>query len=108
MPDQARFLEYFVAQGITTLVVGNCGYAPAPINPLTAPLMQAYTAFIKPRDLDWQWRTFGDYLDYLDGHGRLHSGLIRLRGHRGGLSSSLGNLIGFEGLCSRKFFSCHL
>lgn len=69
LPDQARFLEYFVAQGITTLVVGNCGYAPAPINPLTAPLMQAYTAFIKPRDLDWQWRTFGDYLDYLDDHG---------------------------------------
>jgi N-acyl-D-amino-acid deacylase len=69
LPDQAEFLEYFVAQGITTLVVGNCGYAPAPINPSTAPLMQAYTAFIKPRDLDWKWRTFGDYLDYLDQHG---------------------------------------
>lgn len=69
LPDQAEFLQHFVAQGITTLVVGNCGYAPAPINPATAPLMQAYTAFIKPRDLDWHWRTFGEYLDYLDEHG---------------------------------------
>jgi N-acyl-D-amino-acid deacylase len=69
LPDQGDFLEPFVRQGITTLVVGNCGYAPAPINPDTAPLMQAYTAFIKPRDLDWSWRTFGEYLDYLEGHG---------------------------------------
>jgi N-acyl-D-amino-acid deacylase len=69
LPDQAEFLKYYVAQGITTLVVGNCGYAPAPINAETAPLMQAYTAFIKPRDLDWSWRTFGDYLGYLEQHG---------------------------------------
>jgi N-acyl-D-amino-acid deacylase len=69
LPDQGDFLEPFVRQGITTLVVGNCGYAPAPINPETAPLMQAYTAFIKPRDLDWEWTTFGGYLDYLDRHG---------------------------------------
>ena len=69
LPDQADFLEPFVRQGITTLVVGNCGYAPAPINPDTAPLMQAYTAFIKPRDLEWGWQTFGEYLDYLEDHG---------------------------------------
>ena len=69
LPDQADFLKHFVAQGITTLVVGNCGYAPAPINPETAPLMQAYTAFIKPRDLEWHWRTFDDYLSYLEQHG---------------------------------------
>jgi N-acyl-D-amino-acid deacylase len=69
LPDQGDFLEPFVRQGITTLVVGNCGYAPAPINPDTAPLMQAYTAFIKPRDLEWNWTAFGGYLDYLDTHG---------------------------------------
>ncbi len=69
LPDQAEFLQHFLAQGITTLVTGNCGYAPAPINPATAPLMQAYTAFIKPRDLDWHWQTFGEYLTYLETHG---------------------------------------
>jgi N-acyl-D-amino-acid deacylase len=69
LPDQAVFLAPFVAQGITTLVVGNCGYAPAPINPATADLLQAYTAFIKPRDLDWQWRSFGEYLDHLEERG---------------------------------------
>ena len=72
LPDQGEFLEPFVRQGITTLVIGNCGYAPAPINPATAPLMQAYTAFIKPRDLEWNWRTFGEYLDYLERARRLH------------------------------------
>jgi N-acyl-D-amino-acid deacylase len=69
LPDQAEFLRHFVAQGITTLVTGNCGYAPAPINPVTAPLMQAYTAFIKPRDLEWQWQTFDDWLTFLETHG---------------------------------------
>lgn len=69
LSDQAEFLKPFAAQGITTLVVGNCGYAPAPINPETAGLMQAYTAFIKPRDLEWHWRTFGEYLGYLETHG---------------------------------------
>jgi N-acyl-D-amino-acid deacylase len=69
LPDQAEFLRHFVGQGITTIVTGNCGYAPAPINPATAPLMQAYTAFIKPRDLEWHWRTFGEWLTYLETHG---------------------------------------
>jgi N-acyl-D-aspartate/D-glutamate deacylase len=69
LPDQGEFLQHFLAQGITTLVTGNCGYAPAPINPATAPLMQAYTAFIKPRDLDWKWQTFDEWLTYLETHG---------------------------------------
>lgn len=69
LDDQADFLQHFVRQGITTIVVGNCGYAPAPINPATADLLQAYTAAIKPRDLDWKWRTFGEFLDHLDAHG---------------------------------------
>jgi N-acyl-D-amino-acid deacylase len=80
LPDQADYLKYFVAQGITTLVVGNCGYAPAPINPDTAPLMQAYTAFIKPRDLEWHWRTFGDYLAYLEQHG-VYMNTVALAAH---------------------------
>jgi N-acyl-D-amino-acid deacylase len=80
LPDQAEFLKHFVAQGITTLVTGNCGYAPAPINPATAPLLQAYTAFIKPRDLDWQWQTFGQYLDFLDEHG-VYMNAVSLAAH---------------------------
>ncbi len=80
LPDQAEFLRHFVAQGITTLVVGNCGYAPAPINPATAPLMQAYTAFIKPRDLEWRWTTFGEYLDYLE-HNGVYMNTVHLAAH---------------------------
>jgi N-acyl-D-amino-acid deacylase len=92
LPDQADFLKHFVAQGITTLVVGNCGYAPAPINPDTAPLMQAYTAFIKPRDLEWQWQSFGDYLSYLEEHG-VYMNTVPLAAH-GALRIAV---MGFDG-----------
>jgi hypothetical protein len=49
LPDQAEFLQHFLAQGITTLVTGNCGCS-GPINPPGA-LMQA-TRRSLPRDLD--------------------------------------------------------
>lgn len=92
LPDQGDFLKHFVRQGITTIVVGNCGYAPAPINPETAHLLQAYTGAIKPRDLDWQWRTFGEFLDFLDEHG-VYLNAVPLAAH-GALRIAA---MGFEG-----------
>jgi N-acyl-D-amino-acid deacylase len=64
-----RVLAPFVKQGITTIVTGNCGYAPAPVNPATLDQMKSYTTFLKGPELSWQWRSFGEFLDYLDEHG---------------------------------------
>ena len=57
-----------LAQGVTTEVIGNCGYSPAPLarDPTLAGAQRAAGAGLGP-DLDWTWATFGQYLDRLDG-----------------------------------------
>ena len=65
----AQVLAPFVKQGITTIVTGNCGYAPAPVNPKTLDQMKSYTTFLKGEELTWEWRSFGEFLDYLDQNG---------------------------------------
>ena len=62
-------LAPFVGQGITTLVTGNCGYSPAPVNPRTRAELDSYTAFLRGSDLPDAWLSFGEYLDYLDAQG---------------------------------------
>jgi N-acyl-D-amino-acid deacylase len=62
-------LAPFVKQGITTIVTGNCGYAPAPVNPKTLDEMKSYTTFLKGEELPWQWRSFGEFLEYLEENG---------------------------------------
>ncbi len=50
-------------QGVTTLYVGSCGSSPAPCSNATIDLLQAYAAPIHGgHELDWSWRTYGDYL----------------------------------------------
>src|SRR5215472_17003018 len=69
MASHASVLTPFVKQGITTIVTGNCGYAPAPVNPKTLDEMKSYTTFLKGEELSWQWRSFGEFLDFLDKSG---------------------------------------
>ena len=54
-----------VRQGVTTEVIGNCGSSPAPV-------VGPYAADIRARSgggpqvqPDWNWQTFGEYLDRL-------------------------------------------
>ena len=56
-----------ISQGVTTEVIGNCGYTPAPVSPVAelANELHLQTQAIGP-DLDWSWSTFGSYLDRLD------------------------------------------
>ncbi len=56
-----------ISQGVTTDVVGNCGFAPAPVSPVgeRAAELRLQTAAIGP-NLDWSWSTFGSFLDRLD------------------------------------------
>jgi N-acyl-D-amino-acid deacylase len=65
----AEVLAPFVKQGITTIVTGNCGYAPAPVNVKTLEQMKSYTTFLKGEELPWEWRSFGEFLDYLETNG---------------------------------------
>jgi N-acyl-D-amino-acid deacylase len=67
--EHGEILAPFLAQGITTIVTGNCGYSPAPVNPETVSELESYTAFLRGPDLPREWTSFGEYLGYLDKNG---------------------------------------
>ena len=55
-------------QGVTTILVGQCGISAAPIRDERVSLLDAYTGFIRAGVTpEWNWRSFAEYLDVLDG-----------------------------------------
>ncbi|MEN3302685.1 amidohydrolase family protein [Pseudonocardia sp.] len=68
-PRHEEILSCFLQQGITTLVTGNCGFAPAPAAPAFDPEMRGYTSFLRSRESRSSWPTMADYLDTLDDAG---------------------------------------
>jgi N-acyl-D-amino-acid deacylase len=60
--------ESKVRQGVTTEVVGMCGFSPAPIGPGRADLVRAWASGLG-MDLATPWQTFAQYLDHLRGLG---------------------------------------
>jgi len=59
---QKALLGGRLRQGITTELVGNCGYGPAPLAAEHLPLLQQVNGFITPEGVEWNWRSFADYL----------------------------------------------
>ena len=56
--------ESQVRQGVTTVVIGNCGSAPAPVGPLNgAFLNRRIGERAAGQGLRRDWRTFGEYCD---------------------------------------------
>jgi N-acyl-D-amino-acid deacylase len=49
-----------IRQGITTEVVGNCGFSPAPVQPQTLGLLKEYVGFLNP-DMPWDWQRLGEF-----------------------------------------------
>jgi len=66
LPDNAEILSPFVYQGTTTQVIGNCGISPSPVNKDSLSLMKEDLALITPREIPWNWSSFGDYLAVLE------------------------------------------
>jgi N-acyl-D-amino-acid deacylase len=56
-----------LSQGVTSEVIGNCGYSPAPLSSDTemALVWPEATRGLGP-DLEWSWRTFTGYLEALE------------------------------------------
>jgi len=57
-----------IRQGVTTEVIGNCGFSVAPIPiGIDKEALKAAVAYLElDPSIKWDWNSFGDYLDTLD------------------------------------------
>jgi N-acyl-D-amino-acid deacylase len=53
-------------QGVTTIVVGNCGFSAAPVARETKHLLERYWSTLGPLPVEITWSTFGEYLRRLE------------------------------------------
>lgn len=75
-------MESTLAQGITTVVAGNCGWSPAPINPgMKAEMEEWYSGFMPPGiAFKITWTTFDEYLQRVENM-RIGANIAHLVGH---------------------------
>jgi N-acyl-D-amino-acid deacylase len=68
MPDEghADVLKCLVEQGVTTVIGGNCGISPAPIDPDVVADLEALASIAMINPLDYDWRTMGEFLERVE------------------------------------------
>ena len=64
--ERLKYLEGRIRQGITTEILGNCGISVAPLSKKSRDLMRAFTGWMAPEDLPWDWESMADYLSLLE------------------------------------------
>ncbi|PYM77042.1 MAG: hypothetical protein DME03_06890 [Candidatus Rokuibacteriota bacterium] len=74
-----RRAESKVRQGVTTEVVGNCGFSPAPVSDEFLEDLRGFALHV-PAGMDFRWRSVGDYLRAFDSSGTALN-VIQLIGH---------------------------
>ncbi|MBI4609894.1 MAG: D-aminoacylase [Candidatus Rokubacteria bacterium] len=74
-----RRAESKIRQGVTTEVVGNCGFSPAPVNPAFAEDLKGFALYL-PAGMDFAWSSVGEYLDRF-GRDGCAVNVIQLVGH---------------------------
>ncbi|MBI2704186.1 MAG: amidohydrolase family protein [Actinobacteria bacterium] len=69
--------------GVTSMIAGNCGFSLAPIKPEDADYTRRMMAKVEGMPLQalesgvrWDWHTFGDYLDRLEGNVAINVGFL--------------------------------
>ena len=71
--------ESTIRQGVTTEVVGNCGFSPAPVSDEFRQEMQGFALYVPP-GMDFSWRSVKDYLRRYEDEG-LALNVAQLVGH---------------------------
>ncbi len=63
--------ESKIRQGVTTEVIGNCGYSPAPLDGPHRDQVRQMSSFLAKgaAALPWDWNTLGDYIARLEAQG---------------------------------------
>jgi N-acyl-D-aspartate/D-glutamate deacylase len=74
-----RRAESKIRQGVTTEVVGNCGFSPAPVAPEFRDELRTFALYV-PTGMDFSWRSVGDYLRAFDRDGTALN-VVQLVGH---------------------------
>ena len=74
-----RRAESKIRQGVTTEVVGNCGFSPAPATPEFRDDLRGFALYVPP-GMDFEWPSFGDYLRAFDTGGTALN-VVHLVGH---------------------------
>ncbi len=69
--------------GVTTVVGGNCGFTIAPLIPDAGEYLMRMLARVEgmpleslARGVPWNWRSFGEYLDRIDGKLAINAGFL--------------------------------
>ena len=69
--------------GVTTVFAGNCGFSIAPLSPDAGPYLMRMLARVEGMPLEsleegvpWDWASFGDYLDRLEGKVAVNAGFM--------------------------------
>ncbi len=81
LPHHHDFLFPMVEQGITTVVAGNCGFSPAPVNAKSKDLLSAISETLLDQPLPYKWRSMGEFLEYLESDSGLLFNIVQLVGH---------------------------
>ncbi len=93
----AEVLKSWAFQGVTTIVAGNCGFSPAPINHAYEDAISTYWNFSLPREgLKYEWTTMAELLDFMERNGQAFN-VAMLTGH-GVLRT---NVMGFQARFAR-------
>ena len=74
-----RRAESKIRQGVTTEVVGNCGFSPAPVSDEFREDMRGFALYVPP-GMDFSWRSVGEFLRRYEGEG-LALNVAQLVGH---------------------------
>jgi N-acyl-D-amino-acid deacylase len=66
LDDHGPLLAPFLEQGVTTVVGGNCGLSPAPVEPGGRARLESFASMTIDRPFEWTWRGMGELLDAFD------------------------------------------
>ncbi len=79
-----------ISQGVTTVVIGNCGHSPAPVTEQRRDELRQLLSVIEA-GVDWRWESFGEFLDNLESF-RPAVNIVPLVGH----CALRASVVGFE------------
>jgi N-acyl-D-amino-acid deacylase len=76
-----QILFPLIEQGITTVVTGNCGFSPAPVNAASKKRVHEFAEILVEEPLPYSWDGMGEFLNFLDSAGGLLFNNVQLVGH---------------------------